>query len=198
MISRVKGTQDFLDLTLFNFVINQIKKHLAIYHFTEIATPIIEPVDLFKRSLGIYTDVVTKEMFLIDTGERKEKICLRPEATASTVRAFIENNIQQIPWKVFSHGPMFRYERPQKGRYRQFHQITIEIIGSREMAQDAQLIKMIDRLFHEILPNQCLLKYFSDTKFYRYIVYLTGNAIKVPPFCLVSSRIRIANRFVVY
>ncbi len=173
MISRVKGTQDFLDLTLFNFVINQIKKHLATYHFTEIATPIIEPVDLFKRSLGIYTDVVTKEMFLIDTGERKEKICLRPEATASTVRAFIENNIQQIPWKVFSHGPMFRYERPQKGRYRQFHQITIEIIGSRAMAQDSQLIKMIDRFFHEILQlnNYALhinfLGCFDDRKVYR-------------------------------
>ncbi|HRN78306.1 MAG TPA: histidine--tRNA ligase [Candidatus Dependentiae bacterium] len=177
MISRVKGTQDFLDLTLFNFIVTQAKKHLATYHFTEISTPIIEPLDLFKRSLGEYTDVVSKEMFLIDTrGESHEKICLRPEATAPTIRAFIENGIQQTPWKVYSYGPMFRYERPQKGRFRQFNQISIEAIGSNSIFQDVQLIKMLDRFFHENLRlnNYALqinfLGCFDDRKAYRLVL----------------------------
>ena len=150
-IARVKGTQDFFDLSLFNFIIDQFKKHVALYHFTEIQTPILEYVDLFKRSLGEYTDVVSKEMFIIDRGDRDEQICLRPEATAPTVRAFIESNMPLLPWKVFLYGPMFRYERPQKGRYRQFHQINMEVIGSQSISQDAQLITMLDRFFHEKL-----------------------------------------------
>lgn len=182
MITRVKGTQDFLDLRLYNFIISHIKKHVKKYHFTEIATPIIEPVELFKRSLGEYTDVVSKEMFIIDTGESKEKICLRPEVTASTLRAFIENGIQQTPWKVFSYGPMFRYERPQKGRYRQFNQINIEVIGSSAITQDAQLITMLDRFFHEQLNlNSYALQInflgcFEDRKLYQGLLreFLTG------------------------
>jgi histidyl-tRNA synthetase len=150
MITRVKGTHDILDLKLFNFIVDQAKKHLTTYHFTEIRTPIIESIDLFKRSLGIYTDVVSKEMFLIQE-KSDEQICLRPEATASTVRAFIENGIQQTPWKVFTYGQMYRYERPQKGRSREFNQISIEVIGSESVSQDVQLIKMLDRFFHEQL-----------------------------------------------
>ena len=87
-MKRVKGTQDFLDLSLFNFVIDTVKKQLITYHFTEIATPIVESVELFKRSLGVYTDVVSKEMFLIPSRhEDDEAMCLRPEATASVLRA---------------------------------------------------------------------------------------------------------------
>src|ERR1700722_11672278 len=113
MFNKVKGTQDFLDLSLFNHVLATIKKQLATYHFTEIATPIIEPTDLFKRSLGLATDVVTKEMFTLNTGPDSESICLRPEATAAMARAFIENGVQATPWKVYQWGPMFRHERPQ-------------------------------------------------------------------------------------
>ncbi len=174
MIPRVKGTQDFLDLTLFNFIVDKMKKHLTIYKFTEIKTPILESVDLFKRSLGLYTEVVSKEMFLIEQRqESKESLCLRPEATAPTVRAFIEGRVAQTPWKVFSYGPMFRYERPQKGRYRQFHQINIEVIGSDAIGQDAQCIKMLDRFFHETLKlnNYALLinflGCFDDRKVYQ-------------------------------
>lgn len=153
MISRVKGTQDFLDLTLFNYIVEQAKEHFALYHFHEIATPIIEPLDLFKRSLGAHTDVVGKEMFVIESRHEQEdqRICLRPEMTAAVMRAFIENGVQQTPWSVFSYGPMFRHERPQKGRYRQFHQINLEIIGSHAIAQDAQCIAMLDRFFSERL-----------------------------------------------
>jgi len=170
MLKRVKGTQDFLDLTLFNFLIDTAKRHLALYNFYEIATPILEPTDLFKRSLGTETDVVSKEMYTISSesdndpafarsmssdlasygGQEKEAICLRPEATAPTMRAFLNNAITTIPWKVFSWGPMFRRERPQKGRFRQFHQINIEIIGSSAIAQDAYLIAMLDRIFTDL------------------------------------------------
>ena len=153
MIPRVKGTQDFIDCTLFNFIIDSVKKHLTTYHFSEIQTPILESVDLFCRSLGIYTDVVSKEMFLIQSRQEgnEDRICLRPEGTAPIVRAFNEHHIELTPWKVFSCGPMFRYERPQKGRFRQFHQVTMEVIGSGAIAQDVQFIAMLDRFFHEIL-----------------------------------------------
>ncbi|MCA9770402.1 histidine--tRNA ligase [Candidatus Dependentiae bacterium] len=161
MFTRVKGTQDFLDLRLFNFIVDQAKNHLMTYHFTEIATPILEHTQLFVRSLGMQTDVVSKQMFLIETKD-DETICLRPEATAATVRAFVNNGIQQTPWNVFSWGPIFRYERPQKGRYRQFHQINIESIGAETVIHDVQLITMLDRFFHEklMLNNYALLVNF--------------------------------------
>lgn len=155
MISRVKGTQDFCDVTYFNATIDSLKKHIALYNFTEIVTPILEPFELFHRSLGEFTDVVSKEMFFIQSHEGShEKICLRPEATASTVRAFLENGIQKTPWKVFSYGPMFRYERPQKGRFRQFHQINMEIIGSNSIFDDVQFLYMLDHYFSQKLYLQ--------------------------------------------
>jgi histidyl-tRNA synthetase len=150
MIQRIKGTQDFLDLTLFNYLLTKAHKHLELYNFKEIATPILEPLDLFKRSLGLETDVVTKEMFVIK-GDDEDQICLRPEVTASIARAFLEHGGITTPWKVYTWGPMFRHERPQKGRYRQFHQISIEVIGSQSIDQDAQFLKMLDRFFHEDL-----------------------------------------------
>ena len=149
MISRVKGTQDFLDLKLFNFTVDQIAAHVSLYNFTPIMTPIIEYTELFQRSLGLETDVVSKEMFILEAHEAKKGMCLRPEATASTVRAFIENKVQDTPWKVYSWGPMFRYERPQKGRYRQFFHFNLEVIGAPGPAHDVQLIVMLDRLFAE-------------------------------------------------
>ena len=98
---------------------------------------------------------MNKEMFIIKSHEQhpdeKESICLRPEITASMVRAFVDNGIQITPWKVFTFGPCFRYERPQKGRFREFHQVSMEVIGSSAVAQDVQMIKMLDRLFHETL-----------------------------------------------
>ncbi len=153
MIGRVRGTRDFLDVTLFNFTLGQIENHLKQYHYKPIITPVLESVDLFKRSLGTETDVVSKEMFIVSSSsaENTESICLRPEATASTIRAFIEGGVDRLPWKVFSFGPMFRYERPQKGRFRQFYQMNIECIGSASLTQDAQLIAMLDRLFAQKL-----------------------------------------------
>jgi histidyl-tRNA synthetase len=149
MITKVKGTQDFLDCTLFEFLIEQTQQHLKTHHFTSIATPILESTELFKRTLGLHTDVVNKEMFTINTGPEGESICLRPEVTAPIMRAFIEHSIQQTPWQVFTWGPMFRYERPQKGRFRQFHQVSIEIVGAPSIAHDVQLLAMLDQLFRQ-------------------------------------------------
>lgn len=166
MISRIKGTQDFLNLSVYNGIVAQAKKHFIEYHFHEIATPLIEPLDLFKRSLGLETDVVSKEMYLViptvaeamaeqaAMAPRGEKMCLRPELTASIMRAFVNAGIQDTPWKVFSVGPAFRHERPQKGRYRQFHQMSIEVIGSESVMQDALFLAMFDTLFSNVLKLQ--------------------------------------------
>ena len=156
---RVKGTQDFIDMSLFTSAVQTMAHHCQLYQFKEIATPIIEHLDLFKRSLGLHTDVVSKEMFVIQPRDEKDDlICLRPEATAPTLRAFMDEGIQSMPWKVFSYGPMFRYERPQKGRFRQFHQFNIEILGAPSILHDVELISMLDKLFTNVFGiTECAL-----------------------------------------
>ena len=152
MVARVKGTQDFIDLSLHTYVLDRVAAHFASYNIIPIETPILEHTSLFVRSLGQHTDVVSKEMFVIaGTSESEDSLCLRPEGTAATVRAFIDNNIVRTPWNVWSYGPMFRYERPQKGRYRQFHQINVEMIGVRSIEYDVQCITMLDRFFSQVL-----------------------------------------------
>jgi histidyl-tRNA synthetase len=153
MISRVKGTQDFLDLRLFNYLIKQFAAHAQNYHFNEISLPILEHTELFKRSLGVTTDVVSKEMYTVNTGhESSESICLRPEATAQTMRSYLEHShTLSSPWRTFLAGSMFRHERPQKGRFREFHQISCEVIGSAAIDEDIWLITMLDRFFQEKL-----------------------------------------------
>ncbi|MBU1007796.1 histidine--tRNA ligase [Candidatus Dependentiae bacterium] len=150
LFSRVRGTQDWLDLRLYNFLVEQAGKHLQRYNFSQIQTPILEQTNLFVRSLGQETDVVTKEMYVFETSSG-ESICLRPEATAGTMRAFLENHIEKKPWKVWCYGPMFRHERPQKGRWRQFEQINIEVINDDSIQQDAYFIKMLDAFFKDKL-----------------------------------------------
>ncbi len=157
MIQNIRGTQDLLDMTLYNFVVDTAKHHFTRYGFDEISLPILESTDLFRRSLGLGTDVVNKEMFTVqsnadenvdkksdDQKTSREQICLRPEMTASVMRAYVTNGVQQAPWRIFSHGPVFRYERPQKGRYRQFHQLTVEVLGAQSLAFDAEFIAMVD------------------------------------------------------
>jgi len=205
MISRIKGTQDFLDTTLFNFFIEAVKKHLAVYHFSEIATPIIEPVDLFIRTLGRETDIVSKEMFLLQskTDTVSKQICLRPEGTAPIMRAFLESSVQNVPWKVFSHGPMFRYERPQKGRSRQFHQITLEIIGAESFYEDVQLLTMLDRLFQEVLKLDnfaLLINYLGtvqDRESFKKMIYqfLNQHEAILCEHCKIRKEINILRIF---
>lgn len=152
MFSKVKGVSDnFFDMSYWTGVRKKIEAHLKQYNFLEIETPILEYVSLFQRGLGYETDVVSKQMFLIETkGDKDEQICLRPEATAGTMRAFLEQQATLItPCKVFSYGSMFRYERPQKGRLRQFHQMNLEVIGAQSIMQDVLLIKMLHTLFTE-------------------------------------------------
>lgn len=151
MINRVRGTQDLLDLNLQDFVLNQIKKHIQAYNFTEIQTPIIEHTKLFIHSLGEQTDVVSKEMYVFPAEDQEDSICLRPEATASVIRAYFENRIEEKPWKVFNFGSMFRRERPQKGRWREFTQLNFEVINTNSVAQDVLFIKMLDSFFSEKL-----------------------------------------------
>lgn len=203
MISRVKGTHDFLDLTLFNFLVRFVQKHCAVYNFTEISTPILEHTDLFKRSLGLQTDVVTKEMFVIQGNKGDESICLRPEATASTMRAFLEHGSLTMPWKVYSYGPMFRHERPQKGRFRQFHQVNIEIIGSAAIDQDVQLIVMLDRLFQEKLTLDTFalqlnfLGCFEDRQRFKEVLqkFLNGVQDQICQTCKVRKEHNIMRVF---
>lgn len=206
MISRVRGTQDFLDLRLLNFIQQVIERHCNQYRFQEIATPILEQTDLFKRSLGLQTDVVSKEMFIIGDTSDEDSICLRPEATAPTMRTFLEHKDQLqlvTPWKVYSIGPMFRHERPQKGRFRQFNQATLEVIGSSSVAQDVQLIKMLDRLFQEkfTLDNYALqlnfLGCFDDRQKFKKKLYdfLTTVQDKLCENCVVRKEHNIMRIF---
>lgn len=151
MISSVRGTEDQLDLTLETFILEQASRCFEQNNFSKISTPILEHSKLFFHSLGQQTDVVSKEMYVFDAVDKEDSICLRPEGTASVIRACHENRIDRFPWKVFLYGPMFRRERPQKGRLRQFHQISLEIVGSTSVAQDAQFIKMLDSFFNQKL-----------------------------------------------
>src|SRR5262245_43292745 len=112
------------------------------YGFREIRTPLIEPTELFTRSVGDATDLVRREMYTFKMGD--ESLTLRPEMTAPVVRAWIEAGLDRVPGsdRLYYIGPMFRYERPQKGRQRQFHQLGVEVFGREEPAVDAETIEM--------------------------------------------------------
>jgi histidyl-tRNA synthetase len=145
----VRGTRDFLadDCRARRFVEDTARAQAERYRFDEVATPIFEFTSVFARTLGDHSDIVTKEMYTF-ADRNGEQITLRPENTAGIVRAFITNKLShQLPLKVFYRGPMFRYERPQKGRLRQFHQIGVEFLGVAEPVADVETIA----LAHDIL-----------------------------------------------
>jgi histidyl-tRNA synthetase len=122
-----------------------------LYGYTEIRTPIIEREELFTKGTGQTTDIVQKEMYsFTDRGD--ERVTLRPEATPGVVRAFVEHALEQALTqpKLYSLGPMFRYERPQKGRYRQFHQLNVEVFGVADPSIDAELMEMAASLIHAL------------------------------------------------
>ncbi len=164
-LQRVRGTADNLDLSYTTALLKTISDLLTTHNFTPIATPIIEQTDLFVRSLGTETDVVSKEMYLIERKtETSEAVCLRPESTASTIRAFVENKVEQRPWKTFQYGPMFRYERPQKGRFRQFHQLNIEVVDAPSFSHDIQFLVMLDAIWKKLgITNHVLAINFIGT-----------------------------------
>jgi histidyl-tRNA synthetase len=137
-----RGTHDLIgeEMRRHRHVIETARRIAAAYGFDEWATPIFEDTRVFARTLGETSDVVTKEMYTF-TDRGGESITLRPEATAGVCRALVSNGLAQtLPQKVFYAGPMFRYERPQKGRFRQFHQIDIETLGAAEPLADAEAI----------------------------------------------------------
>lgn len=146
---KFKGTQDiFGDESKYWYFIEQKSREMFLkYGFKEIRTPIIEPTELFKRGVGENTDIVQKEMYTFeDKGGRS--VTLRPEGTASVVRAYVENSMINLgsPIKLYYIGPMFRYEKPQAGRLRQFHQVGIEIFGTDTPISDAETIILADEL----------------------------------------------------
>ena len=146
----VKGTHDIfgLDMDKYNFIVDKFNMISAKFNFQSIQTPIIEHQELFSRSVGEDTDIVSKEMYsFVDKGDTK--ICLRPEATSSLAR-FAASNYQSGQMKLSTHGPMFRRERPQKGRYRQFHQINIENIGEKSSYIDFEIILIASTILKEL------------------------------------------------
>jgi histidyl-tRNA synthetase len=143
-LQAVRGTQDLLPAdTLRHRIVSETARIIAErYGFGEISTPIFEFTDVFSRPIGEATDVVSKEMYTF-TDRGGEEITLRPENTAAVCRAVLSNGLTQAtPLKFFYSGPMFRYERPQKGRYRQFHQIGTELIGPAQPQADIEIIAL--------------------------------------------------------
>lgn len=148
----VRGTQDILpDTARRHRQVSETARRLAErYGFAEMATPIFEFAEVFARPIGETTDIVAKEMYTFDD-HNGEKLALRPENTASVVRAILSNGlIQSIPLKLFYNGPMFRHERPQKGRFRQFHQIGVELIGVAHPQADIEVIALGRRILDEL------------------------------------------------
>ena len=163
MIKAVRGTRDLLppDTALWNFVEATAREVFRAYNFQEIRTPIFETTELFARGVGEETDIVSKEMFTWEdrgraASEKGQSLTLRPEATAGIVRAYIEHKLGDRGLnKLFLIGPMFRRERPQKGRYRQFYQINAEVIGpasagSESPARDAEVLEMTATLLNRL------------------------------------------------
>lgn len=140
----VRGTQDLLPAAMrrHRAVVETARLHALRFGYEEIATPIFEFTEVFARPIGETTDIVMKEMYsFADKGG--EEVTLRPENTAGVVRAVIANGLtQSLPLRFFYQGPMFRYERPQKGRFRQFHQIGVELIGVKEPQGDVEVIAL--------------------------------------------------------
>ena len=158
-IKAQKGTKDILpeDSATWQFMEEKAKGIFAKANYNEIRTPIFEAAELFSRGVGTSTDIVTKEMYTFVQKDRS--LTLRPENTAGVVRAFIENGMHRLPSpvKLWYKGPMFRYERPQAGRQRQFHQVGLEIFGIKEPSADAEAIQLAISYLKELnIPNLSL------------------------------------------
>jgi len=148
-----RGTYDILpkEMNKWYYIEKIIKKYVKLFNYTEIRLPIFEYKDLFQRSVGDDSDIVEKEMYVFE--DKNERLfALRPEGTASVARSYIENSMissKRDPKKMFYYGPMFRYSRPQKGRYRQFYQFGIEYIGDESAYADAEIITMGWKILQE-------------------------------------------------
>jgi histidyl-tRNA synthetase len=152
-----RGVQDILpeDIPYWHLIENTARKLFESYNYEEIRTPIFEYTELFRKGTGETTDIVMKEMYTF-TDKKGRSLTLRPEGTPGVIRAFLTNKIynQKPVWKVYYIGPMFRYERPQAGRYRQFHQLGVEVLGRKDPYIDFEVIKLaVDLLKNLKLEN---------------------------------------------
>ena len=152
-IQRPKGTQDLLpgSVEQWQYLEETIRSVCREYGYEEIRTPMFEATELFQRGVGQTTDIVQKEMYtFLDKGDRS--MTLRPEGTASVCRAYVENKLhgQPQPVKLYYMGPMFRYERPQSGRFRQFHQFGAEVLGADQPLVDAEVINLVWNLYQRL------------------------------------------------
>jgi len=178
-IPSVKGTKDILpqDVGKWQKLESEVKSIFELYGYREIRTPVFETTELFEKGTGPTSDIVTKEMYtFLDKGGRS--LTLRPEYTPSVVRSIIEHRLYLLPQplRFYYSGPMFRYDKPQKGRYRQFHQVDAEVFGEKDPAIDAELVEMADLLIKtlgvgekEIIVNsvgcrKCRPAYHADLK----------------------------------
>jgi len=149
----VKGTHDILpgEVEIWQAVEAETKRLFELYGYRELRTPILEHTELFEKGTGQSTDIVTKEMYTFaDKGGRS--ITLRPEYTPSVARAIVEHrlDLHGTPLRYYYIGPMFRYDKPQKGRYRQFHQIDVEVFAEKDAAIDAEIVEMADALLRAL------------------------------------------------
>lgn len=152
-ITGIKGMNDILpgEVETWQFLEEQARRIFGLYGFSEIRVPVVEKTELFQRSIGETTDIVEKEMYTF-RDKSDNSLTLRPEGTAPVMRAFIQNKLHTRDpiAKLYYMGPMFRYERPQKGRYRQFHQIGAEVIGVEDAKIDAQVLTMLAHYFEAV------------------------------------------------
>ncbi len=207
-IRPVRGTHDLYgdEIKKFNLIKNIVSQNAELQSFNELQTPIFELSELFSKPLGDQSDVVLKEMYTFkDQGD--DLLTLRPEYTTPMIRAAITKNLlNEIPLKVYGFGPMFRRERPQKGRYRQFNQINFEIFGSNDVMSDIEIIVIADDILKSILPGceiilnlntlgerdnlkkykTILSKYFNDNK--NKLSEESRNKIESNPLRILDSK----------
>ena len=147
MIQAIQGTRDIVapEVRKWQYAERKAREICALYGYDEIRTPLFEATELFARGIGEVTDIVTKQMFTFSIGRESQSVTLRPENTAPVVRAFVEHGVdrESTITKWYYLGPQFRYERPQKGRYRQFSQWGIEVLGTENPAVDAEVIEVL-------------------------------------------------------
>ncbi|MGC9969115.1 MAG: histidine--tRNA ligase [Bryobacteraceae bacterium] len=197
MIRAVKGTRDLLppSTEVWNSLEEAARRVFRAYNYREIRTPILEQTQLFARGVGEETDIVTKEMYTFEDRDGSS-LTLRPEATASVIRAYIEHRLDQRPGvqKLYYLGPMFRRERPQKGRYRQFFQIGAEAIGSESPFVDAEVIEMVVEFFRAIRLEgfQLLLNSVGCPKCRPvYVARLREELVQTAPAMCADCRRRV-------
>jgi len=208
-IKPVRGTHDLFgkEVRKFNFIITEVKEIARKFGFNEMITPIFENSELFKKPLGEQSDVVLKEMYTFKD-RNEDELTLRPEYTTPMIRAAISNGLlNNLPAKFFGTGQMFRRERPQKGRYRQFNQINFENFGTDDSFADIEMINLANQLLKKILPNnqitlhintlgsrenvenykKILSKYFKDHQ--NSLSIESKSKIKTNPLRILDSKI---------